>query len=467
MELSRFGTFLVNVVFFSGAFVYIIGEDAFSHWKSSFLLVTFQEYSQQLWRIWTVAAGVFFLQFLFSKPTMQKDKLTQAYENTMTEMEKPRPNGKALARAYQSRKAGKIPPAYPSGWYHICYSQELLPGQVKYIQYLGEHLALFRTESGTASILDAYCPHLGANLAVSGTVIGENLQCPFHGWEFGEDGKCTNIPYCDTIPKNAQVYSWPICEKNGSVFMHYSENKEAPKWEIPELESIASGSICFHHGMEDHVEAHIQEIPENGSDTAHLNFLHTPFNWGIFQRICNLFLHNWTCSPWMACEAPEEQHLAKFRVSQVLTFLGKPVPFSTIIVNVTQTGPGYVMLEAEHGLVGKFVILQTVTPIGPLYQRVTHSIFSARTPIHRFATKHFLNIFAEMFERDVLIWRNKTYQHKPLLVKGDGNIQNFRRWYRQFYPIPKESDVNSDFLNDQDFGMPKEQRMHNMNSISW
>lgn len=37
------------------------------------------------------------------------------------------------------------------------------------------------------------------------------------------------------------------------------------------------------------------------------------------------------------------------------------------------------------------------------------------------------------FERDVMIWNNKTYTSRPLLVKEDSSIQKHRRWFSQFY----------------------------------
>ena len=63
---------------------------------------------------------------------------------------------------------------------------------------LGEQVAVFRGQDGKAYVLDAYCPHLGANLAVGGRVVGSCIECPFHGWQFrGNDGKCTKIPYAE------------------------------------------------------------------------------------------------------------------------------------------------------------------------------------------------------------------------------------------------------------------------------
>jgi cholesterol 7-desaturase len=62
----------------------------------------------------------------------------------------------------------------------------------------GENFAVFRGESGEAFVLDAYCPHLGVNMAVGGCVKGDTLECPFHAWRFrGDDGKCVAIPYSE------------------------------------------------------------------------------------------------------------------------------------------------------------------------------------------------------------------------------------------------------------------------------
>lgn len=57
---------------------------------------------------------------------------------------------------------------------------------------------MFRGQDGQAYVVDAYCPHLGASLAAGGRVVGNCIECPFHGWQFqGEDGKCTRIPYAE------------------------------------------------------------------------------------------------------------------------------------------------------------------------------------------------------------------------------------------------------------------------------
>lgn len=69
-------------------------------------------------------------------------------------------------------------------------------GVIMFFASAGLNLAVFRDEAEQAHAIDAYCPHMGANLAAGGVVEGDCLTCPFHGWRFrGSDGKCTKIPY--------------------------------------------------------------------------------------------------------------------------------------------------------------------------------------------------------------------------------------------------------------------------------
>jgi len=115
------------------------------------------------------------------------------------------------------KKLGQLPPVFPNGWFAICESDQLKAGQVRpvyalgiyllflesifkfihfYITQTGENLVIFRTEEGRACVMDAYCPHLGAHLGFGGRVVGDCIECPFHGWKFdGRDGHCSSIPY--------------------------------------------------------------------------------------------------------------------------------------------------------------------------------------------------------------------------------------------------------------------------------
>ena len=86
---------------------------------------------------------------------------------------------------------------YASDWFNVWKQIVCLYFQKNVNYFLGEHSAVYRSQSGKVTIMDAYCPHMGANLAVGGRVRGECLECPFHGWVFDSDGKCIEIPYAE------------------------------------------------------------------------------------------------------------------------------------------------------------------------------------------------------------------------------------------------------------------------------
>ena len=86
------------------------------------------------------------------------------------------------------------PPFYPNGWLPVLVSSSLKKSQILPIFAFGNDLVAFRSTAGKVTVLDAYCPHLGAHLGYNGRVINDTINCPFHGWVFNESGDCVHIP---------------------------------------------------------------------------------------------------------------------------------------------------------------------------------------------------------------------------------------------------------------------------------
>ena len=64
----------------------------------------------------------------------------------------------------------------------------------------GDQVLVTRAEDGDVSVVDPYCPHLGANMIAGGVVKGNCIQCPFHNWSFDlRTGKCTDVPYAKKV----------------------------------------------------------------------------------------------------------------------------------------------------------------------------------------------------------------------------------------------------------------------------
>lgn len=107
-------------------------------------------------------------------------------------------------------------PDYPACWYLFGASADLQKGPVSK-KMLGRRLVAFRTASGTLTVMDANCAHMGADLGC-GHVVGETLQCPFHSWRYGADGICKHVPGANKIPTFARLRTYPVAERHGYLF---------------------------------------------------------------------------------------------------------------------------------------------------------------------------------------------------------------------------------------------------------
>jgi len=98
-------------------------------------------------------------------------------------------------------RSRQTPPVFPNGWIPVSESRFVTKNNITPCKLHVHELLLIRDENGKVSALDAYCPHLGADLRVGGEVVKEKdgsvcVRCPFHGWLFrGRDGVCSRVPY--------------------------------------------------------------------------------------------------------------------------------------------------------------------------------------------------------------------------------------------------------------------------------
>lgn len=119
-------------------------------------------------------------------------------------------------------------PTYPIAWYLFGESRELRDRPVSK-DLLGRRLTAFRTASGSVAVLDARCSHLRADLG-NGCVVGETIQCPYHHWRYGSDGRCVHIPAGVAIPDFARQGSYAAVERHGLVFFF---NGPQPLYPLP------------------------------------------------------------------------------------------------------------------------------------------------------------------------------------------------------------------------------------------
>lgn len=83
---------------------------------------------------------------------------------------------------------------------------------------LDEPVVLFRDSTGAPVALEDRCVHRQAPLSL-GTVVGNTLQCAYHGLCFDASGACVRVPSQKAIPPGARVRSYPVIERYGFVFL--------------------------------------------------------------------------------------------------------------------------------------------------------------------------------------------------------------------------------------------------------
>jgi 3-hydroxy-9,10-secoandrosta-1,3,5(10)-triene-9,17-dione monooxygenase len=304
---------------------------------------------------------------------------------------------------------------YPSGWFVICFSDELAAGATRALRYFGQDLVAYRGQDGSVRVLDAYCPHLGAHLGVGGKVVGDSIQCPFHAWRFCGTGECVEIPYATKIPPRARVRSWQVMEKNGVVLVHHDSTGKEPAFDIPVIEEYGSAEWLPWSTFLYHVKTHPKEIIDNLADRAHFPTVH--------RTLIDEF----------AFEVDGFTATQRAKGKSILPGDGSDEFAST----TTYHGPGYFVMHFDGML--KNIMLLAHTPIDEteldLRLAVSLKIVGNRERTEGFVKRYLENLKAG-FEDDLRIWEHKRYRDPPVLCDGDGPIGRMRRWYRQFYPAP-------------------------------
>lgn len=158
-------------------------------------------------------------------------------------------------------------------WYVILESKEIRAGKVVGVRRMGERLVLWREAGGKLGCAVDLCPHRGARLS-QGKVIGECVECPFHGFQFDPAGACNLIPAngrIAEIPKAFHLQSYPVREAHGWIYLWWGEpREELPP--VPYFESI--DETYSHRTVQDPWATHYSRAIENQLDVVHLPFIH-------------------------------------------------------------------------------------------------------------------------------------------------------------------------------------------------
>ena len=161
-------------------------------------------------------------------------------------------------------------PVLVNDWHPVLPSKELTGERPVAAKLLGEDVVLWRC-AGRALAWKDLCIHRGAKLSL-GKVAGATLACPYHGWTYGESGRCTLIPSQPAVapPARARAQVYRAQERYGLVWVCLGEPArdlpDLPQWEDPEYRHDICGPYIF--------TAAGPRIMENFFDVGHFPFVH-------------------------------------------------------------------------------------------------------------------------------------------------------------------------------------------------
>ncbi len=324
---------------------------------------------------------------------------------------------------------------FPRGWYVAAESDELPRGGVKAIKALGRDLVVFRTEDGEAHVTNAYCPHLGAHIGHGGTVVGDRIRCPFHGWEFeGRSGKCLKAAHGDPVPMRGEIKRWHVAEMDGVILIWFHEDGEAPTWEVKPQPDFDLKWTPWRKKVWE-FKARIQDVAENDADVSHSPAMHY-----ITEELPELEMdtEGQICDWKMKLVASR----AAFGLPDMprlwdLLRVPKRIPAR---IEVRRSGFSLGLIRQWSQLPGGFELRSqtfiTTTPIDDERVRVVarHRVEpTAFRPLTKIVLDKYCELFDTTFEEDMVVWEHKIYRMRPMASKSDWSVLKLRKWARQFY----------------------------------
>ncbi len=319
----------------------------------------------------------------------------------------------------------------PTGWYQVGWSPDFPADEAVPLHYFGEDIVGYRGADGTLTLLEAHCKHLGAHLGHGGKVVGDCVQCPFHGWQWGPDGHNASIPDQDRPNRSRRLRVWPVVEQYGLVFMWHHPHGEPPSWDMLDVfgcyPEIEKGPEAYYDPFDGFTRkdtdepVHPQIVLENSADSAHFEYVHhatvTPkvLHWSYEDHLW-YFIAGW---PDTSRDDPDAMAL---KIHSKLFGLGGAI-------------------SAFEGAQTHRVVFST-TPVDHGLSDMFYTIWWPREPgggsagppghVRRQVEEQFLTTVDD----DLGIWRYQKWVENPAYSRVDAKgYSTLRKWSQRFYDI--------------------------------
>lgn len=155
-------------------------------------------------------------------------------------------------------------------WFVLCESRDV-KNKPKSFKLLNKDIVVYRNKEQKVLAFIDRCPHRSIPVS-DGKICNGNIVCPFHGWEFNEEGTCVKVPGMvekETL-KAPKLRKYETIENNGLVWLCLNPRSEKKPYFASHLEDDEMPTYSFRT----HLKCSVLNIAENFLDPFHTPFVH-------------------------------------------------------------------------------------------------------------------------------------------------------------------------------------------------
>ena len=314
-------------------------------------------------------------------------------------------------------------------WYFAALSGDVKPGAMARHEMLGEPVLIGRDRKGALFALRDVCPHRAAPLS-AGKITTEadgqtSVECPYHGWRFGQSGACTAVPSLTADQamdiSRIRVKRYPVAESQGMVWVWMASDARfdgEPPEPPPSFPGVVGGGPKIIDRMV--FDSHIDHAVVGLMDPAHGPYVHQQWWWrskGSQHDKAKKF-------------EPREAGFSMVRHEPSKNSRAYAILGGEPLTEITFRLPG---LRWEHITIGarQVLSLTCLTPIHDTATRITQILWSDH-PAFLFL-KPFVAAGARAFLRQdaaMVNLQNEGLKYDPALLWVD-DADTQAKWYQQ------------------------------------
>jgi len=325
--------------------------------------------------------------FRFLKPTYEKNQ-TQEYAKRKIHSDLVQRDGDLI-----------------NHWYVLCTAKELNSDKNKPIGRVlyDRAYVIFRNQLGKVTVLPDRCLHRNSLLSMEGRIKNGCLVCPYHGWEYNQNGQVVHIPSEGPetqVTRNLQLELIPTIEQDGLIWI-YPGTSEKMKDKIPPFRLPRFGETEWnHYVMITDFNNEATNLAENFMDVPHTVYVHKGWFRDKKSQQVPMTVETKNGSVLVTYHQKEDQFSFMARI--LLNPNGKPMRHTDQFIF-----PNMTKVEYYFGDKNGFIINSHISPISKLKSRV-YTYIAYRVPFIGKVVKPYVQYYTrQVIEQDVDIMINQ------------------------------------------------------------